>query len=108
VAKRELLGNEAAPGEARHVCGGDVERSHDRGRVVRHRLDRDRTFRHRRPTRPPVVERSDPIAVGESVELELPRLDGVTQATDQKDVRSLANLLGPDVELARPDVVAHR
>jgi hypothetical protein len=40
---------------------------------------------------------SQAVAVGQPVELELPRLDGVTQAADQQQVRSLADLLGPDV-----------
>jgi hypothetical protein len=45
--------------------------------------------------------------VCEPVQLQLPRLDGVPQATDQQDVRTLADLLGPDVELADADVLAH-
>ena len=42
-----------------------------------------------------------------AVELELPRLDGVPQAADQQDIRSFADLLGPDVEIARAYALAH-
>jgi hypothetical protein len=41
------------------------------------------------------------------VELELPRLDGVAEATDQEHVRPVADLLGPDVEFADADVLPH-
>src|SRR5215217_3434696 len=63
--------------------------------------------RHGCASRPAVVERGHSVAVGEPIELALPRLDGVTQATDQQDVRSFADLLGPDVEVAGAYVIAH-
>ena len=49
------------------------------GRVLGHGLYRNGVVGHRRPTRPAVVESDQAVAVGEPVELELPRLDGVAQ-----------------------------
>jgi hypothetical protein len=72
VAQRQLLGDDAAPGEARHVGGGNVERPEDRGCVVGHHLCGDGVSEHRRPARPAVIERGQAVAVGEPVELELP------------------------------------
>jgi hypothetical protein len=72
VAQRQLLGDDAAPGEACHVGGGNVERPQDPGRIVRHHLRGDGTLRHRRPARTPIVESGQAVAVGEPVELELP------------------------------------
>jgi hypothetical protein len=46
------------------------------------------------------LSNGQPGAVPEPVELELPRLDGVAQPADQQDVRSCADLLGPDIEIA--------
>jgi len=56
---------------------------------------------------PPIVERGQAVAVREPVELELPRLDGVPEATDEQDVRSFPNLLGPDLEVPSIDWFAH-
>ena len=78
-----------------------------RGRVVGHHLDRDRAAGHGGPTRPAVVERGQAVAVGEPVELELPRLDGVAQAADEQNVRSFADLLGPDVEVTGAYMLPH-
>jgi hypothetical protein len=47
------------------------------------------------------------VAVGEPVELELPRLDGVARSADEQDVGSLADLLGPDVEVTDAYVLTH-
>jgi hypothetical protein len=107
VAERQLLGDHAAPGEAGHVRGRNVERAEDVGSVVCHHLGRDRSARHGGSTRPAVVERGQAVPVGEPVELELPRLDGVAQASDQQNVRSFADLLGPDVEVAGAYMLPH-
>jgi hypothetical protein len=90
------------------VGGPNVERSQDAGGVVRHRFYRHRTFGHRGPSRPTVVEGSQPVAVGEPVELELPRLDGVAEAADEKHVGSLARLLDVNVHVVGGDRVSHR
>jgi hypothetical protein len=90
VAERQLLGDDAAAGETGHMRGGDIERAQHPGRVVGHRLDQERCFGHRRPARPAVVERSQAVAVGQPVELELPRLDRVPEAADQKHVGPVA------------------
>jgi hypothetical protein len=95
------------PREAGDVGGANVERAEDSGRVVRHHLHGDGASGHRRAAGAAVVEGGQAVAVGECVELELPRLDGVAAAADQQDVRSFADLLGPDVELARGYVLAH-
>jgi hypothetical protein len=50
-------------------------------------------------------ERGQPVAVGEAVELELPRLHGVAELADQQDVRPLAGLLGAGRERAGVDCV---
>jgi hypothetical protein len=79
--------------------GGNLERSQDLGGVVGQHLYRDRAGWHGGPARPPVVEGGQAVAVGQPVQLELPRLHGVAQAPNQQHVRSLADLLGPDVEV---------
>ncbi len=107
MAERQLLGDDAAPREAGDVGGRNAERPEDLGGIVGHHLRRDRTPRHRRPPCPPVVEGSQAVAVGEPVELELPRLDGVARSADEQDVGTLADLLGPDVEITGAYVLAH-
>jgi hypothetical protein len=77
---------------------GNLERPQDLGGVVGHHLRRDRTPRHRGAAGAPVVEGGQAVAVGQPIELELPRLDGVARPPDEQDVWSLADLLGPDVE----------
>jgi hypothetical protein len=89
------------------VGGANPERSEDAGRVVGHLLHRDRSVRHGGPARAPVVEGGQAVAVGQPVELELPGLDGVAQATDEQGVGSLADLLGPDVEATGAHVLTH-
>jgi hypothetical protein len=86
------------------VRGPDAEGVQDGGRVVGHHLDRHRAVGHCRPAGAPVVEGGHAVAVGQPVELELPRFDGVAASADQQDVGSLAHLVGPDVEAARADV----
>jgi hypothetical protein len=103
VAERQLLGDDAAAGEAGDVGGGNVERAQDPGGVVGHLLHRDRTRGHRGPSRAAVVERGHPVPVGEPAELELPRLDGVAEAADEQDVRSKPDLLDVDLEAVRLD-----
>jgi hypothetical protein len=107
VAERQLLRDDAAARKAGDVGGANVKRSQDAGGVVRHRLHGDGAFGHGGPTGPAVVERGQAVAVGEPIELELPRLDGVPRAADQQHVRSFADLLGPDVELAGAYMLAH-
>lgn len=107
VAERQLLRDDAAAGEAGDEGGANVERAEDTGRVVRHHLHGDGSFGPCRPPRPAVVEGGQAVAVGEPVELELPRLDGVAGAADQQDVRSFADLFSPDVEVAGAYVLAH-
>jgi hypothetical protein len=80
----------------------------ERRRRIGGRTHRERAVRHRGATRPPVVEGGQSVAVPESVELELPRLDRVPQAADQQDVRPVADLLGPYIELPDAYVLAHR
>jgi hypothetical protein len=46
VAQRQLLGDDASPGEPGHVGGRDVERPQDPGRVIGHLLHRNRPGRH--------------------------------------------------------------
>ena len=103
MAERQLLGDDAAAGEAGDVGGSDVERAQDRGGVVGHLLDRDRTFGHRGPSRAAVVERGQPVPVREPVELELPRLDGVAEAADEQHVRPQPDLVDVDLEAVRLD-----
>jgi hypothetical protein len=86
---------------------GDLQRPQDLGRVVGHQLRRDRSVRHGGAARAAVVEGGEAVAVGQPIQLELPGLDGVAQAADKQDVGSLADLLGPDVEVAGRDVGAH-
>jgi hypothetical protein len=107
VAQGQLLGDGAFHGEAGDVGRANAERLEDRGRVVGHRLGRDGARRQHRPARAPVVEGGQAVAVGEPVELELPGLDGAAQASDQQHVRSLADLLGPDVEVTGAHVLTH-
>jgi hypothetical protein len=107
MPESKLLGDDAAARESGDVGRGDVELSEDAGGVIGHHLHRDRPSRHRGPARPPVVERRQPVAVGEAIELELPRLDGVSESADKQDVRSSADLLGPDVEVAGAYVLTH-
>jgi hypothetical protein len=56
------------------------------GGVVGHRLHRERSGWHGGPTRSPVVEGGQAVAVGQPVELELPGFDGVAQTPDQQHV----------------------
>jgi hypothetical protein len=56
---------------------------------------------------PPVVEGGQTVALGESVELELPRLDSVAAASDQQNVWSFADLLGPDLQIIGGYVLTH-
>ena len=107
VPQCQLLADDAAAREAGHVRGRDVESAQDRGGVVGHHLHGRRSVGHPRAARAAVVEGRQPVAVGQPVELELPRLDGVAEAADQQDVRSLAHLLGPDVQVTGPDVLSH-
>jgi hypothetical protein len=79
----------------------------DRGRVVGHQRRRDRPGWHGGAARPAVVEGGQAVAVGQPIQLELPGLDGVARAADEQDVRSLADLLGPDLEVAGVDVGTH-
>jgi hypothetical protein len=85
----------------------DLEHAKDAGRVVCHRSHRDGAFGHGRATCSAVVEGGDAVPVQETVELELPRLDGVPQTADEEHVGPFADLLGPDVEFAGADVLAH-
>jgi hypothetical protein len=107
LAKRQLLRDGASHRKAGDVGGVSLERPKNRGRVICHQGRREPAVRHRRATGAAIVEGDQPVVVCEPVQLQLPRLDGVPQATDQQDVRTLADLLGPDVELADADVLAH-
>jgi hypothetical protein len=82
----------------------DTERVKHVGRVIGHGLDRGRPLGHCRPSRPAIVERGQAVAVGEPVELKLPRLDRVAETPDQQDIWSFADLFDPDVEPTRADV----
>jgi hypothetical protein len=107
VAEGELLRDDAAAREACDVGGTHVEGAqHPRG-VVGHCLYRGWPLGHHCAARSAVVEGGQAVAVGESVELELPRLDGVSKPADQEHFRSLADLLGPDLELAGQHVFPH-
>jgi hypothetical protein len=107
LPERQLLCDGASHREAGDVGGGNFEGSEDGGRVIRHDLRRDRALRQRGSPCPTIVEGGHAVAVGEAIQLELPRLDGVAEAPDQQDVRSFADLLGPDVEVTGADVVTH-
>jgi hypothetical protein len=88
------------PGDVRRR---DVEPGEHPRRVVGEHFHGERAARHRSAARAAVVERSDAVAVGEPVELELPRLDGVAEAPDQQHVRPRADLLDVDVEVVGRD-----
>jgi hypothetical protein len=103
VAKRQLLRDGASHREAGDVGAWHVERAQDAAGVVGHRLDRAPRIGHRRAPRPAVVERGQAVAVGERVELKLPRLDGVAEAADEQHVGSVPDLLDVDVQTAGLD-----
>jgi hypothetical protein len=67
--------------------------------IVDHQLRRDQSSGMAvRPARG--CRSGEAVAVAQPVELELPGLNGVARAADEQDVGSLADLLGPDVEVA--------
>ena len=74
---RELLRDDTPTGKASHVGGGDVERAQQRGGVIGHGSHRERLGRQRRAAHPAIVIGSEPIAVREPVQLELPGLCGI-------------------------------
>jgi hypothetical protein len=47
------------------------------------------------------------MAVGERVELRLPRLSGIAQPGDEKDIRSLLVALDPELDLAGRHALTH-
>ena len=68
---------------------------------------RERPVGQRRAPRAAVVEGGQAVAVGEPVELGLPRLGGVAEAGDQQDVGSVAPALGPELGAVGVDRFAH-
>jgi hypothetical protein len=75
----------------------NVERPQNLRRIVRHHFRGYRTLRHHRATCPAVVERDQTVAIGEPVELELPRLHSVSGAADEQHIWASAQLIGPDL-----------
>jgi hypothetical protein len=82
-----------------------AERAEDSGRVISQHFNRHRPAGIGCSAGAPVVEGSKPIAVGQPVQLELPGLDRIAQASDQQHIRSLTHLLGPDSQI--PDLYVH-
>lgn len=108
VAQRQLLGDDASGGETRHVGGVYAQRPEHASRVVRHRLNRQRrTTRVGGPARAAVVKGREAIGIGEPVQLELPRFDGIPEPADQQHIRALADLLRPDSQVPALYVLSH-
>jgi hypothetical protein len=103
VAKRELLRDRASHREACDVDCGRVQRVQERGRVVGHGRRRQCPVGQRRASDAPVVEGGQAVAVGQPVELVLPRLGGVAEPGDQQHVGPVAAALDPELELANAD-----
>ena len=110
VAQGQLLADLRAAGEA-----GDVHRTvdpncmEDRCGVIRHRggVEGFGLGRQGRSARAGVVEGDEAVAVGQAVELELPRLDGIRETAQEKHIRSDATCLDPEGSVsARVDVAA--
>ena len=107
MAQRQLLRDQAAPGETGDVRGRDVERAQHRGGVVGHHRHRQRLLGQRRAPRAAVVEGGQPVPVGQPVELRLPRLGGVAQPAQEEHVRPLSDLLDVDLDVAGAHFLAH-
>jgi hypothetical protein len=85
------------------VHRAEAERLDQSGGVVGHVLDREAVGGHRRPAGAPVVERGQPVAVGEGGELGLPRLGGVAESGEEQDVGACSLLDVPQLGVADRD-----
>ena len=54
-----------------------------------------------------IVESDDAVAVGEAVELRLPRLSRIAQPRDQQHIRALSTALDPQLDVADRYPLAH-
>jgi hypothetical protein len=75
--------------------------------VVCHHAGRERACGQGRAPGPAVVEGGEAIAIGEPVELRLPRFGGVAQPGDEQDVRSGSVALDPKLGVADLYLLAH-
>jgi hypothetical protein len=85
------------------VGGLNLERAQQRGGVVGHHGNRERTVGQRGAPRPAVVERDQAIAVREAVQLELPSIGGIAEPGDEQDVWPLAAAHYPKLDVAGVD-----
>ncbi len=107
VPKGQLLGDGASHREAGDVGARDLQRTQQRCGVVGHCVRREAPLRQRRAPCSAVVEGGDQVAVREPVELWLPRFGGVAEPRDEQDVGSLPSALGPELDIACVDCIAH-
>ena len=108
MSQRHLLRGGAAPGEPSDVGALDAERARQGGGVVGHVDDREAVGHHGRAARAPRIEGREPVAVGEAVELEGPRLGRVAEAGEQDHVGSFAALVDPELDVAGGDHALER
>ena len=99
MAQGQLLTDLRTAGEAGNVHRTvDPDSTEDRRGVLRHRggVERFGLGRQWRSARAGVVESDEAVAVGQAVELELPRLDGIRETAEEQHIRSDATCLDPE------------
>ena len=112
MAQGKLLTDLRTAGEAGDVHRTvDLDSTEDCHGIVGHRggVERFGLGRQWRSARPGVVEGDEAVAVGQAVELELPRLHGIGETAEEQHVRSGTTRLDPEGSVStRVDAAAER
>ena len=112
MAQGKLLTDLRTAGEAGDVHRTvDLDSTEDCHGIVGHRggVERFGLGRQWRSARPGVVEGDEAVAVGQAVELELPRLHGIGETAEEQHLMSGTTRLDPEGSVAtRVDAAAER